>query len=165
MKKAITLALALTLMLSMGGALADIKLVAVEDGRVTGRAYGVGDPFSLRVSYDLPPYIDMMYHMTVVEICGVTVDQPDIPVKSGEYVILGQIECFPAYVTVSIEDIATGEEIDSATYHFRERFVDANKTSDPDEIVIPNTGGSNIAAPLIISAVCITTLFIGRKRR
>lgn len=173
----IVILLAVTLMGFMGVAFAaepiGIKITPVDyqTGKAVNKAYVENELFRLKVTLDIPRFVDLSNMQMVVEIDGVEVVGPEIKMETGTYYIDGVVKTQPASVTVKIKDMAfdtaeTAEEMYyamqndrtvSATYNF------SNAVATGGDLYIPKTGDMSVIYPAVAFVGAAVIMFRKRK--
>lgn len=185
MKKTTALFLALSLLLLVSGAFAanpiavGITAIDYQTGAVIGpKNYSVNELFTVRVTVSIPRFTDTSNLTVKLRTDGLTLFEPQIDLRSGEYYLSGVITRQPASLTVEIRDHSfdnanTAEELynaiqfdrsTAATYKFS--VAQASTTTTTTTIVkqLPKTGGPSALGSSILLLVCAALVFKNRKR-
>ena len=111
MKKTTALFLALSLLLLVSGAFAanpiavGITAIDYQTGAVIGpKNYSVNELFTVRVTVSIPRFTDTSNLTVKLRTDGLTMFEPQIDLRSGEYYLSGVITRQPASLTVEIRD-------------------------------------------------------------
>ena len=173
MKKTTALFLALSLLLLASGAFAanpitvGITAIDYQTGAVIGpKNYSVNELFTVTSNLTVKLRTD-----------GLTLFEPQIDLRSGEYYLSGVITRQPASLTVEIRDHSfdnanTAEELynaiqfdrsTAATYKFS--VAQTSTTTNTTTIVkqLPKTGGPSALGSSILLLVCAALVFKNRK--
>ena len=112
MKKTTALFLALSLLLLVSGAFAanpiavGITAIDYQTGAVIGpKNYSVNELFTVRVTVSIPRFTDTSNLTVKLRTDGLTMFEPQIDLRSGEYYLSGVITRQPASLTVEIREI------------------------------------------------------------